>query len=103
MSAVKQKYFSKAPCPDLKAGHVDHLLMHIICGGGFLPLLFFFFLAYSCSLLPCLFLFTLALLVVYSRSHRTFADYANFLRKCFLTPHFTNGAREVHLLFDNPG
>ena len=36
-------------------------------------------------------------------SHRTFADYANFLRKRFLTPHFTNGAREVHLLFDDPG
>ena len=36
-------------------------------------------------------------------SHRTFADYANFLSQRFLTPHFTNGAREVHLIFDNPG
>ena len=37
--------------------------MHIICAFS-LPLLLFFFLAYSCLLLPCLFLFTLALLVV---------------------------------------
>ena len=36
-------------------------------------------------------------------SHRTFADYSNFLSKRFLTPHFNNGAREVHLIFDNPG
>ena len=36
-------------------------------------------------------------------SHITFADYANFLSKRFLTPHFTNGAREAHLIFDNPG
>ena len=33
------------------------------------------------------------------RSHNTFADYANFLRKRLSTPHFTNGAREVHLFF----
>ena len=36
-------------------------------------------------------------------SHRTFADYASFLSKRFLTPHFGKGAKEVHLLFDNPG
>lgn len=36
-------------------------------------------------------------------SHINFADYANFLSKRFLTPHFTNGAREAHLIFDNPG
>ena len=33
-------------------------------------------------------------------SHRTFADYANFLIQ---TPHFTRGSIEVHLHFDNPG
>ena len=36
-------------------------------------------------------------------SHRTFADYASFLCKRFLTPHFAKGATEVHLIFDNPG
>lgn len=36
-------------------------------------------------------------------SHRTFADYANFLIQRYITPHFTRGSREVHLLFDNPG
>lgn len=36
-------------------------------------------------------------------SHRTFADYANFLCKRFLIPQFAKWAKEVHLLFDNPG
>ena len=36
-------------------------------------------------------------------SHSTFADYASFLSKRFLTPHFGKGAKEVHLLFENPG
>lgn len=36
-------------------------------------------------------------------SHRTFADYANFLIQRYITPHFTRGSIEVHLLFDNPG
>ena len=35
-------------------------------------------------------------------NHRTFADYANFLGKRFLTPHFSAGSKEVHLIFDNP-
>ena len=35
-------------------------------------------------------------------SHRTFADYASFLCKRFLTPHLAKGATEIHL-FDNPG
>ena len=35
-------------------------------------------------------------------SHRTFADYASFLCKRFLTLQFAKGAAEVHL-FDNPG
>ena len=36
-------------------------------------------------------------------SHRTFADYAHFLAKRFLLPHFSRGCIEVHLIFDNPG
>ena len=36
-------------------------------------------------------------------SHRTFADYAQFLAKRFLLPHFSRGCIEVHLIFDNPG
>ena len=35
-------------------------------------------------------------------NHRTFADYANFLGKRFLTPHFSTGSKEVHHIFDNP-
>ena len=35
-------------------------------------------------------------------NHKTFADYANFLGKRFLTPHFSAGSKEVHLIFDNP-
>ena len=35
-------------------------------------------------------------------NHRTFADYANFLAKRFLTPHFSAESKEVHLIFDNP-
>ena len=34
------------------------------------------------------------------RNHGTFADYANFLGKRFLTPHFSAGSKEVHLIFD---
>ena len=33
-------------------------------------------------------------------SHRTFADYANFLNRRYVLPNF---AKEVHILFDNPG
>ena len=36
-------------------------------------------------------------------SHRTFADYANFLNRRYVLPNFAKGAKEVHILFDNPG
>ena len=35
-------------------------------------------------------------------NHRTFADYANFLGKRFLTPHFSAGSKEVHLFLIIP-
>ena len=36
-------------------------------------------------------------------SHSTFVDYARFLMQRLITPHFSRGCTEVHLLFDNPG
>ncbi len=36
-------------------------------------------------------------------SHRTFADFAQFLIKRFIVPQFARGTKEVHVLFDNPG
>ena len=36
-------------------------------------------------------------------SHTTYGDYARFLLKRHITPHFSRGCTEVHLLFDNPG
>ena len=36
-------------------------------------------------------------------SHKTMADYGNFLLKRFITPHLRKGSKEIHLLFDEPG
>lgn len=36
-------------------------------------------------------------------SHTTYGDYARFLMQRHITPHFSRGCSEVHLLFDNPG
>ena len=36
-------------------------------------------------------------------SHRTFADYGQFLISRFIKPHFNSGSNEIHVLFDNPG
>ena len=36
-------------------------------------------------------------------SHKTFADYANFLIKRFVYPHYAKGTKDVHMIFDNPG
>ena len=36
-------------------------------------------------------------------SHTTYGDYARFLMQRHITPHFSRGCTEVHLLFDNPG
>ena len=36
-------------------------------------------------------------------SHRTFTEYANFLSTRFVLPHYAKGAKEVHIIFDNPG
>ena len=35
--------------------------------------------------------------------HYTLSDYANFLRKQHVHFYFRNGAKEVHVLFDDPG
>ncbi len=36
-------------------------------------------------------------------THRTFADYSQFLMKLFILPQFGKGASQVHVIFDNPG
>jgi len=36
-------------------------------------------------------------------SQRTLADFAHFLIKRFIIPHFLRGSQEVHMIFDNPG
>ena len=36
-------------------------------------------------------------------SHTTRGDYGRFLMQRHITPHFSRGRTEVHLLFDNPG
>ena len=36
-------------------------------------------------------------------SHTTYGDYARFLMQRHVTPHFSRGCTEVHVLFDNPG
>ena len=36
-------------------------------------------------------------------THYTFGDYATFLMKRHLIPHFSRGIFEVHLIFDSPG
>ena len=35
--------------------------------------------------------------------HTTLSDYANFLRKQYIDFYFRNGAKEVHVIFDDPG
>ena len=35
-------------------------------------------------------------------AHRTFGDYGDFLMRQHICPYYRNGAREVHLLFNNP-
>ena len=35
--------------------------------------------------------------------HKTMSDYANFLAKQHILPHFARGSKEVHLIFDDPG
>ena len=35
--------------------------------------------------------------------HNTMKDYAQFLLRRFVTSHFSNGSKEVHIVFDNPG
>ena len=36
-------------------------------------------------------------------SHKTLADYGNFLKRQHILPHFARGSREVHQLFDDQG
>ena len=36
-------------------------------------------------------------------THRTLADYAQFLIRRFILPQFSKGSKEVHIIFDNPG
>ena len=36
-------------------------------------------------------------------THRTLADYAQFLIRRFILPQFSKGSKEVHVIFDNPG
>ena len=35
-------------------------------------------------------------------SHRSMKDYSKFLVKRFAVPHFNNGVKEVHIVFDCP-
>ena len=37
------------------------------------------------------------------RSHHTMKEYTQFLLRRYALPHFVKGAKEVHIIFDNPG
>ena len=36
-------------------------------------------------------------------THTTIKDYSQFLLYWFVLHHFTNGCKEVHVVYDNPG
>ena len=36
-------------------------------------------------------------------AHKDMGDYGEFLLRQHILPHYRNGAKEVHLLFDDPG